>query len=61
MLSQAAGGLRQHPACAVSEAAWGQIAKGCAMFGLSPADRSGIKAAPKPEAEDAKKRFFKGA
>lgn len=57
----AAGGMRAHPAVGIRNMAWSQVAKGCAMFGIDPADRSGVKAAPKAEPEDAKKRFFKGA
>jgi P27 family predicted phage terminase small subunit len=56
----ALGGLKPHPAIAIANAAWANVVKGCAMFGIDPADRSNVKAAPKAEPEDAKKRFFKG-
>ena len=54
------GAMKPHPAIAIANAAWAQLAKACAMFGIDPADRSSIKAAPKPEAEDAEAEFFKG-
>lgn len=56
----AVGGLRAHPAVAIKNAAWAQYIKGCSLFGIDPADRANIKAAPKKEAEDQKRRFFKG-
>lgn len=57
----ATGGTKVHPAVTIQRAAWAQYIKGCALFGIDPADRSSVKAAPKAEAEDAKKRFFQGA
>lgn len=48
----ALGGIKPHPAVAISNAAWAQIVKGCAMFGINPADRSSVTPAGPPAYDD---------
>jgi len=55
------GNLILNPAVGARNKARHQLQSLAAVLGLSPADRSNVKSAPKPEPEDAKKRFFKGA
>lgn len=46
------GGVKQHPAVQISAAAWGQVVRGCALFGLDPADRSSVTGAGPPLRDD---------
>jgi P27 family predicted phage terminase small subunit len=57
----AAGNPIQNPAIGLRNTLRLQVKQFSACLGITPADRSSVKAAPKAEPEDAKKRFFKGA
>ncbi len=50
----------QNPAYGLRNTLRNQVKQLAGCLGLTPADRANIKTAPKKEAEDTKKRFFKG-
>lgn len=54
------GNLIQNPAIGVRNTMWQQVKAAAACLGITPADRSNVRAAPKAETADPKKRFFKG-
>lgn len=46
------GGTKPHPCVGISNGTWAQVVKGCALFGLDPADRSGVTPAGPPTEGD---------
>jgi len=44
-----AGGTKPHPCVSISATAWSQYIKGCALFGIDPADRSNVTRAEPDE------------
>jgi P27 family predicted phage terminase small subunit len=51
----------QNPLLSIRRAAWEQVYKAAACFGLTPADLSRVRAVEKPEHDNAKSRFFESA
>jgi len=55
------GTVVENPLLHVRNRAWGQVYKGAACFGLTPADIAGVRAMEKPTTDDVKRKFFGGA